>query len=144
MSNEYDVKPDNVTKGYMKGAVTINGKEEPFESDYVYRDEMQGSLRFFAHMTDGLPARSVISVRLKDKDAKSGRYEFNHPTVQYFSYRPLRGGGEDGLNATKGHLELTRTDDPEPVIAGTLEFWTKDNTRTFMIKVEFELTGVNR
>jgi hypothetical protein len=110
----------------MKGNITNlhTEKKYPFNSTWIWRDELQGTLRFHGTMPD--PERegrtALLALQLSQKDA-SDNYEVGDKRILLLDYSSISnsGGGELSFKAETGTVGIQNSYPQQP-INGKLDF----------------------
>jgi hypothetical protein len=134
----------NQITGEFRGSVNIQGVEHPFQSNYVYRDEQQGGLRFFGLMehSTGLYDRDAIHVEFNNSGAPDGTYAVGGGgDVHLRELRYAPPGDRYGYPAQSGTV-LFRRNDAETTINGRVEFEFTHGTTHYKIDAIFSIKGM--
>ncbi|RVD79916.1 hypothetical protein [Pseudomonas koreensis] len=132
-----------VAEGEIKGKVInlSNQHEINFTSDWIWRDELNGALRFHGTMPEpGGSGRSLlIGLSFKDKSQPSGTYDVKDPQIVYLTLKTFGAGEPDcEFEASSGHVILEHH--PNNDINGKLVFKTKTvGVDSFSVNVVFDV-----
>ncbi|RBL68640.1 hypothetical protein C3E98_025060 [Pseudomonas sp. MWU13-2625] len=140
---EFHIGEKGEAAGVIKGKVKNLYTEVTFDflSNWIWRDELNETLRFHGTMPDPLvPGRSwLVGLRLSSKSEPSGEFQFGDPRIVYLNLITFTDSGSKlEFPAASGGVILQHH--PDNHINGKLEFRTeKRGFDSFDVDVTFAI-----